>query len=91
MSDCKRFETEGLMQIERGEPLDPHFDDCAECRRARMVYDRLKQSLRDLDADQLPSADWRQRVLDHCEPRDAATGKWLLAGTAVAASLALAV
>lgn len=79
------------MQIERSEPLDSHFEECADCRRAREVYDRLKQTLANLDEDQLPSVDWQQRVVDHCEPRGAKRRGWWFGGVAVAASLTLAV
>lgn len=59
---CDRFETEGLLQLERGEPLDAHFTTCEDCLRARRFYARLTAELQDLDGTLEPPEDWRDKV-----------------------------
>lgn len=89
MSRCTRFENEGLLQLERGEPLDPHFEECADCRAARTQYERLKHAIGQLDNDLQPSSDWQQRVVRKVEQGNAAqTNKtrWWTGGVALAAS-----
>lgn len=38
---CRRFETEGALSLERGEPLDPHFKACPDCIKAHEAYVRI--------------------------------------------------
>jgi hypothetical protein len=59
---CDRFEAEGLLKLERGEPLGEHFATCPDCLDARAVYQRLRQDLAGLGADEEPPAGWEARV-----------------------------
>jgi hypothetical protein len=87
---CDRFEREGLLQLERGEPLDPHFAGCAECRAAQAAYERLAASLQRQRTEE-PQPGWEQRVLAaidappvHARRRRALP--WVPAGLAAAAA-----
>lgn len=89
---CDRFETEGLLQLERGEPLDAHFATCPDCREEHAVYERLRQSLAALGADEEPSPDWQARVRQRVEQRRRRRLAWgwvlaPLGATALAATL----
>ncbi len=59
---CDRFETEGLLRLERGEPLGEHFATCPDCLAAREVYTRLRQDLAAAAAEEEPPGDWEARV-----------------------------
>jgi hypothetical protein len=67
--DCDRFETEGLLRLERGEPLGEHFATCPDCLEARAVYERLRQDIAGIGADGEPPADWEARVWARIEER----------------------
>jgi hypothetical protein len=59
---CDRFEREGLLRLEQGLPLDPHFDSCAECLATRAEYERLHAGIHDLGRAHTGRADWQARV-----------------------------
>ncbi len=59
---CERFETEGLLALERDEPLEPHFETCADCLEARAAYARLAEQLTETGRTWTPPADWEARV-----------------------------
>ncbi|HEX7183922.1 MAG TPA: hypothetical protein VF756_18980 [Thermoanaerobaculia bacterium] len=89
---CDRFETEGLLQLERGESLGDHFATCPDCREERAVYERLRQDLAALGADEEPSPDWQARVRQRVEQRRRRRLSWgwvlaPLGATALAATL----
>lgn len=91
---CERFESEGLLQLERGEPLDPHFASCPDCREARIVYERLRQDLAALGAEEEPPLGWEGRVLRRIEERRRRRWVWMLAplgAAALAATLFFAI
>ena len=88
MTACDRFEREGLLQLEQGEPLDPHFEECTDCRAARRSYQRLQARLTELGHDDLPSKGWEQRLLARARRRRSSNVPLLW--TALAASIALA-
>lgn len=93
---CTRFETEGLLQLERGEPLDGHFAACPDCREERALYERLRQDLAALGADEEPSPGWQARVHESIERRRRRrlSWRWALAplgAAALAAALFFAV
>lgn len=93
---CERFETEGLLQLERGEPLDPHFASCPDCREARAVYQKLRQDLSAVDAGEEPPLGWEARVWQRIEERKPRRSPWLwvlapLGAAALAAALFFAV
>jgi hypothetical protein len=62
MSPCDRFEREGLLQLERGLPLDDHHATCADCGAARALYERLRSRLGPSAAPLEPPAGWREAV-----------------------------
>jgi hypothetical protein len=93
---CDRFEAEGLLQLERGEPLDPHFDSCPDCREARAIYETLRQDLSAVDAGDAPPRGWEARVWQRIEERKPRRSPWLwvlapLGTAALAATLFFAV
>lgn len=93
---CERFETEGLLQLERGEPLDPHFDSCPDCREARAAYETLRQDLSAVDLGDEPPPGWEARVWERIEERKPRRSPWLwvlapLGAAALAAALFFAV
>lgn len=80
---CDRFEREGLLQLERGEVLDEHFETCPECQASRRAYEalgrRLASSLDEVEmADEPdleplePPGDWQARVFAGIARREAA-------------------
>ena len=84
MTRCERFEREGLLRIEQGLPLDPHFDSCPDCLEARRAYTRLTHEIAELDATVEPLAGWQERVWtrirrDRQESRSESRGAWRLA------------
>lgn len=60
---CDRFERDGILRIERGEPLDPHFDDCSSCADARHKYERILAAMPHAEPDVAPMIGWQARVL----------------------------
>ncbi len=62
MSACDRFEREGLLRLEQGLPLDPHFAECPECVAARAAYENLGRRLVALGQNEEPLVGWEQRV-----------------------------
>lgn len=68
-SGCDRFEAEGLLRLERGEPLDEHFATCPDCREARAVYERLRQEIGEVGLEEEPPPGWEARVWQRLEER----------------------
>ncbi len=62
MSPCTRFEEEALELWQRGEPLDLHFDTCADCLDARDTYERLGQMIGESGADLRADSQWQAKV-----------------------------
>lgn len=90
MSSCSRYEAEGLERLERGEALDGHFTQCAECRNAASAYDRLKTALTRLEPVYRPPPDWEARVWARIRQREAPRRSWRWA-LGLVAPLAVAV
>jgi hypothetical protein len=92
---CDRFEREGLLRLEQGLPLDPHFDTCADCRAARAEYERLHAGIHDLGRAHTGRADWQARVwagvagAGERRARRRRRWLWIMAPLAAAALLAL--
>jgi hypothetical protein len=99
---CDRFEREGLLRLEQGLPLDPHFDTCERCLAARAEYEWLQGGMRDLDRTQTGRTqtgrtDWQARAwagIARAEERRAPWRRWrtwLLAAPLAAAAAAVLV
>ncbi len=62
--NCNRFEKEAINLIENGQPLDSHFEDCADCVSAKQKYLRLISLIQ--EQSQLnPSEHWQDSVLQN--------------------------
>ncbi len=90
---CQRFEREALERLERGLPLDAHFDTCDDCLEARAAHERLGEEIAALDAGLEPPPGWQARVRARVEERAARRRRWFLwlapTGTAVAVAAVL--
>jgi hypothetical protein len=90
MSVCERFEREGLLRLERGEPLDPHFDRCDDCRDARARYREVVRAIAGSAAKLTPPRDFEARVFAAiARRRTAARLRWPIAVGAGLLSAAL--
>ena len=72
MTPCDRFEREGLLQWERGEPLEEHFESCPDCRAARAAYEQLQQQIANVAVDEEAPVGWQRQVWDTLEARSSA-------------------
>jgi hypothetical protein len=95
MTSCQRFELEGLPRFVAGEPLDGHFESCADCRSARASYQSLVHALELARKAYTPPGNWEARVWARIA-RAPARPQWTLwvgwaTGTAVAAAAAVLV
>jgi hypothetical protein len=91
---CDRFEREGLLQREQEQPLDPHFETCPDCRRARAAYEALKVDLADGGGATAgePPPQWQARVWAEIARREAAPRRrrwWWAAPVAATAAVVL--
>lgn len=87
---CERFESEGLLRLEQGLPLDDHFATCPDCLAARAAYARLQEEIAAAGADLEPPPYWQSRVRATIEARRRRSFRpWLWLG--VPAGLAAAV
>jgi hypothetical protein len=88
---CERFESEALLLLEQGQPLDEHFSSCPDCLEARAAYDRLREQLSNPGEEDETAADWQARVWERIEQRK--KRRWWqswIAPVAVAAAAATA-
>jgi len=69
MSQCDRFETEGLLLLEQDLPLDEHFSTCPDCVAARAAYERLRAGIATLGAEDEPPVGWQARVWEGIDQR----------------------
>ena len=76
MSQCTRFEQEGLLALERGEPLDAHFSTCLDCRRAREFYAQLERHVVDTAADYRAPRDFEAGVWARIAREDSPRVPW---------------
>ncbi|MBN2370248.1 MAG: hypothetical protein JXO72_07160 [Vicinamibacteria bacterium] len=88
MTRCERFEQEGLLLLEQGRRLGEHFEICADCRTARIEYEKLQARIGALGRDEAPPAGWEARVRAALERRKAREWwpqpRFVLAAAAVA-------
>jgi len=81
MSACDRFEREGLLLLEQGKPLGPHFDTCQDCRAAGRAYQALVSGIAAPGPPAEPTPAWRARVWERIEAdRHAGWHRWLAGG-----------
>lgn len=73
---CDRFETEALLLLEQGQPLDEHFSSCPDCLQARAAYDRLRERISSLGKEDEPAPDWQARVWERIEKRKERRRRW---------------
>ncbi|HWN40663.1 MAG TPA: hypothetical protein VNW71_00490 [Thermoanaerobaculia bacterium] len=73
---CDRFESEALLLLEQGQPLDEHFSSCSDCLEARAAYDRLRGGFSSLGKEDEPPADWQARVWEQIERRKERRRRW---------------
>lgn len=95
-SPCERFEHEGLLALEQGRDLDPHFDTCADCLEARAAYENLFRAISEAGADDAPAPQWQAGVWARIARRQERRRKrwwsgWLVPGWLVPAGMAAAV
>ena len=94
MNACARYEEEGLLAIEAGQDLEPHFDDCPDCRTSRAEYRRLGEAIALSSADDRPRGDWQAHVwsaIRRGEKKHRWRSLWTLVPIGLAAVLAAAV
>jgi len=89
MTECHRFEDEGLLRLEQGEPLDPHFATCPDCLEARAAYEHLQAALAEAGADEEPPPGWQAGVWQRLEERRRRP-RWLWTFVPLGAAAALA-
>jgi TonB family protein len=77
---CDRFEREGILQIERGLPLDNHFETCGSCGQARQKYASLFAALPKSAPDVAPRMGWQSRVLQAAAEKEAVRSTFSSAG-----------
>jgi hypothetical protein len=80
MSVCDRFETEGLSHFLAGEPLDAHFQTCADCRAVQSSYQTIVAALGHARTAYAPPGAWEARVWAQIRNDEAghtqAAGRW---------------
>ncbi len=76
MTRCDRFETEALLALERGLPLDEHFSSCPDCLDARAAYDRLGGGISSLGLEDEPPVGWQARVWEEIAQRRRRRRAW---------------
>ncbi len=88
-AECTRFDSEGLLQLERGERLEEHFRTCPDCTQKAQGYEALQRNLARVPPYS-PPGDWQAKVWAEVRRReDKRRAKWLwpvLAPLAVAAA-----
>jgi hypothetical protein len=90
LTGCERFENEGLPRFVAGEPLEPHFEECADCRAARVSYQAVASALQQAKDAYAPPGDWEAKVWARIRQAQSAR-RWraVLGFSAAAAALAV--
>jgi hypothetical protein len=73
---CDRFDTEAVLLLEQGLPLDEHFSTCPDCLAAREAHDRLRAGIAALGGAGEPPAGWQARVWERIERRRERRRSW---------------
>jgi hypothetical protein len=77
MSRCDRFKREGLERLERGLPLDEHFESCPDCLTARESYARLRGMLDNSTPLEKPREGWEAEVRSRIAQSEPGKRKWI--------------
>jgi len=77
MTGCQRFESEGLARFVAGQPLEPHFDSCADCRVARASYEAVAEALKQAREAYAPAGDWEAKVWARIQRGESARRRFL--------------
>jgi len=89
MDRCGRFDGEGALRLEAGEPPDDHEEECADCGDARRDHLRIASAMRQLPPVALPDG-WADGVRARIAPAPA-SWSWRWAGMAGGLAVAAAV
>lgn len=76
MTRCERFESEAVLLLEQGLPVDEHFASCPDCLAARASYDRLREEIATLGEGHEPPAGWQARIWERIERRRERRRRW---------------
>lgn len=85
---CHRLERDGLLG-HLGEQMDPHVEECGDCRARRDEYTRLAAAL-GRDSDRPLPADWKKRTLARLHAERMARRRRRAISTALATTAAAA-
>ena len=89
MSRCDRYDAEGLLLVQQGRTLPPHFAHCPECRTAAAAYRQIVSALSSLHEDAHPRTGWQSRVLGQVSSRPSPRRRWSTVAVPVAAAALL--
>ncbi len=92
MTQCDRFENEGLRQLEQGLPLGDHFETCPDCLAARAAYDHLREEIAAAGTQYEPPPFWQAQVWAAVEARrerPLRPWRWLWVPAGVAAAVVI--
>jgi protein TonB len=70
---CEKFERDGVLSIERGAQLDPHFAACPDCKEAVEKYGKILEALPLAAPKTRAPIGWQARVLQKTQAAEAAT------------------
>lgn len=63
IATCDKFERDGVLSIERGGDLDPHFSVCPECKEAAAKHGKILEALPLATPNVRAPIGWQARVL----------------------------
>lgn len=87
---CDRFDREGVERVERGDPLEGHFAECADCLSKAGAYERIRGALSEMEEIYAPPPNWEAKVWAGIRRKEDGkrNWKWALAfATPLAAAL----
>ena len=90
-SECRRYEEEGLLLQLSGQPLGPHFTECADCLKAQAAYGKVQQGLSQANAEEnAGDRQWEAKVWAEIRRREAKKTQRRLWPFAAASAVAFA-
>lgn len=69
-STCDKFERDGVLSIERGAELDPHFSVCPQCKEAAAKHGAILEALPFATPNTRAPIGWQTRVLQKTAPSE---------------------